>query len=67
MLCQAAVKRAVAIQNRVLWRIVNGSAADSPALLAYDAQIELTKDGVRWVDYNRFHRLQEMALRWTSS
>jgi len=70
MLCQAASETGgPAIQNRgtLGGNIVNGSpAADSPpALLAYDAQIELTsKDGVRWVDYKSFHTgYKEMALR----
>ncbi len=51
---------AVAIQNRatIAGNIVNASpAADSPpALLVYDADIELTSAaGVRWLPYSEFH------------
>jgi len=61
MLCQAASETGgLAIQNRgtLGGNIVNASpAADSPpALLAYDAEIELiSTDGSRWLAYNRFH------------
>jgi CO/xanthine dehydrogenase FAD-binding subunit len=61
MLCQAASETGgLAIQNRgtIGGNIVNASpAADSPpALLAYDAQIELiSSDGSRWLAYSRFH------------
>jgi len=61
MLCQAASETGgLAIQNRgtLGGNIVNASpAADSPpALLAYDAQIELTSaSGSRWLDYHGFH------------
>ena len=61
MLCEAAAQTGgIAIQNRgtLAGNIVNGSpAADSPpALLAYDAEIELTSaSGSRWVPYERFH------------
>src|SRR5947209_7010852 len=61
MLCQAASETGgLAIQNRgtLGGNIVNASpAADSPpALLAYDAEIELTSvDGSRWVRYCEFH------------
>ena len=70
MLCQAASETGgLAIQNRgtLGGNIVNGSpAADSPpALLAYEAQVELTsKDSARWVDYKSFHTgYKEMALQ----
>ncbi len=70
MLCQAASETGgLAIQNRgtLGGNIVNGSpAADSPpALLAYDAKIELTsKESSRWVDYKSFHSgYKEMALQ----
>jgi CO/xanthine dehydrogenase FAD-binding subunit len=70
MLCQAASETGgLAIQNRgtLGGNIVNGSpAADSPpALLAYDAQVELaSKHGRRWVDYRSFHSgYKEMALQ----
>ena len=62
MLCQAASETGgLAIQNRgtLGGNIVNGSpAADSPpALLAYDAGIELTSaKGSRRVAYREFHR-----------
>ncbi len=61
MLCQAASETGgLAIQNRgtLGGNIVNASpAADSPpALLAYDAEIELTsRAGSRWVSYQGFH------------
>ena len=61
MLCQAASETGgLAIQNRgtLGGNIVNASpAADSPpALLAYDAEIELiSKRGARWLPYDGFH------------
>lgn len=61
MLCQAASETGgLAIQNRgtLGGNIVNASpAADSPpALLVYDAEIELVSSaGSRWVPYNGFH------------
>jgi CO/xanthine dehydrogenase FAD-binding subunit len=61
MLCQAASETGgLAIQNRgtLGGNIINASpAADSPpALLAYDAEIELTsQSGTRWVPYHGFH------------
>ena len=61
MLCQAASETGgLAIQNRgtLGGNIVNASpAADSPpALLAYDAEIELmSTDGSRWAPYDGFH------------
>ena len=61
MLCQAASETGgVAIQNRgtLGGNIVNASpAADScPALLAYDAELELvSKGGSRWTPYASFH------------
>lgn len=61
MLCQAAGETGgLAIQNRgtLGGNIVNASpAADSPpALLAYDAEIELTStSGSRWLPYQGFH------------
>jgi CO/xanthine dehydrogenase FAD-binding subunit len=61
MLCQAASETGgLAIQNRgtLGGNIVNASpAADSPpALLAYDADIELvSSDGSRWLPYQGFH------------
>jgi CO/xanthine dehydrogenase FAD-binding subunit len=61
MLCQAASETGgLAIQNRgtIGGNIVNASpAADSPpALLAYDAEIELiSTDGSRWLPYRGFH------------
>ena len=61
MLCQAASETGgLAIQNRgtVGGNIVNASpAADSPpALLAYDAEIELVSTrGSRWLPYHGFH------------
>jgi CO/xanthine dehydrogenase FAD-binding subunit len=62
MLCQAASETGgLAIQNRgtLGGNIVNASpAADSPpALLAYDAEIELvSSSGSRWIPYDGFHR-----------
>ena len=61
MLCQAASETGgLAIQNRgtLGGNIINASpAADSPpALLAYDAEIELMSSvGARWVPYHGFH------------
>src|SRR5216684_5751452 len=61
MLCQAAKETGgIAIQNRgtLGGNIVNASpAADSPpALLAYDAELELvSKEGLRKIPYNDFH------------
>jgi CO/xanthine dehydrogenase FAD-binding subunit len=61
MLCQAASETGgLAIQNRgtLGGNIVNASpAADSPpALLAYDAELELISlNGTRWVPYQGFH------------
>jgi len=61
MLCQAASETGgLAIQNRgtLGGNIVNASpAADSPpALLAYDADIELASTrGTRWITYQGFH------------
>ena len=61
MLCQAASETGgLAIQNRgtLGGNIINASpAADSPpALLAYDAEIELVStNGSRWVPYHGFH------------
>ena len=61
MLCQAASETGgLAIQNRgtLGGNIVNASpAADSPpALLAYDAEIELVSNrGSRWLPYQGFH------------
>ena len=61
MLCQAASETGgLAIQNRgtLGGNIVNASpAADSPpALLAYDAEIELTSTkNSRWISYHGFH------------
>ena len=70
MLCQAARETGgVAIQNRgtLGGNIVNASpAADSPpALLAYDAELELiSKAGVRRIPYSRFHSgYKQMDLR----
>lgn len=70
MLAQAASETGgLAIQNRgtLGGNIVNASpAADSPpALLAYDAQLELTSaKGSRWVAYNGFHTAyKEMNIR----
>src|SRR5438309_2365248 len=61
MLCQAAKETGgIAIQNRgtLGGNVVNASpAADSPpALLAYDAELELvSKAGVRRISYAKFH------------
>jgi CO/xanthine dehydrogenase FAD-binding subunit len=61
MLCQAASETGgLAIQNRgtIGGNIINASpAADSPpALLAYDAEVELASTtGARWVPYHGFH------------
>lgn len=61
MLCQAASETGgLAIQNRgtIGGNIINASpAADSPpALLAYDAEIELvSSSGSRWLQYQGFH------------
>ena len=61
MLCQAASETGgLAIQNRgtLGGNIINASpAADSPpALLAYDAEIELmSTSGSRWLPYQGFH------------
>lgn len=70
MLCQAASETGgLAIQNRgtLGGNIVNASpAADSPpALLAYDAELELvSNDGARWLPYDRFHQgYKQMDLR----
>ena len=70
MLCQAAKETGgIAIQNRgtLGGNIVNGSpAADSPpALLAYDAEIELvSKAGARRIPYSKFHSgYKQMDIR----
>jgi CO/xanthine dehydrogenase FAD-binding subunit len=70
MLCQAASETGgLAIQNRgtIGGNIVNASpAADSPpALLAYDAELELaSSSGSRWVSYHGFHTgYKKMLLR----
>ena len=70
MLCQAASETGgLAIQNRgtIGGNIVNASpAADSPpALLAYDAQIELmSTSGARWLPYFGFHTgYKQMQIR----
>src|SRR2546421_654878 len=70
MLCQAAKETGgIAIQNRSTLggNIVNASpAADSPpALLAYDAELELiSKQGERRIPYSRFHNAyKQMDLR----
>jgi CO/xanthine dehydrogenase FAD-binding subunit len=70
MLCQAASETGgLAIQNRgtLGGNIVNASpAADSPpALLAYDAEIELVSStGSRWIPYDGFHRgYKQMDIR----
>src|SRR5437870_7825539 len=70
MLCQAAKETGgIAIQNRgtLGGNIVNASpAADSPpALLAYDAELELvSRQGARWVPYHGFHTgYKEMNIR----
>ena len=69
MLCQAASETGgLAIQNRgtIGGNIVNASpAADSPpALLAYDAELELiSTTGARWVPYHGFHTGYKQTLR----
>src|SRR5213082_4181128 len=70
MLCEAARETGgIAIQNRgtLGGNIVNASpAADSPpALLAYDAELELiSKTGERRVAYSSFHRgYKQMDIR----
>ena len=70
MLCQAASETGgLAIQNRgtLGGNIMNASpAADSPpALLAYDAELELSSsEGTRWVPYNGFHTgYKQMGIR----
>src|SRR5207237_8046495 len=70
MLCEAARETGgIAIQNRgtLGGNIVNASpAADSPpALLAYDAELELiSKVGARQIPYSRFHSgYKQMDLR----
>lgn len=70
MLCQAARETGgIAIQNRgtLGGNIVNASpAADSPpALLAYDAELELvSKKGARRIPYSEFHQAyKRMNLR----
>src|SRR3981189_3225646 len=70
MLCQAASETGgLAIQNRgtLGGNIVNASpAADSPpALLAYDAELELVSaQGTRWVPYQNFHTgYKQMIMR----
>lgn len=70
MLCQAASETGgLAIQNRgtLGGNIVNASpAADSPpALLAYDAEIELASlNGSRWIPYQGFHSgYKQMQMR----
>jgi CO/xanthine dehydrogenase FAD-binding subunit len=70
MLCQAASETGgLAIQNRgtLGGNIVNASpAADSPpALLAYDAEIEIVSTaGSRWIPYDGFHTgYKQMNLR----
>jgi CO/xanthine dehydrogenase FAD-binding subunit len=70
MLCQAASETGgLAIQNRgtLGGNIINASpAADSPpALLAYNAEIELvSRGGSRWISYDEFHTgYKQMNLR----
>jgi len=70
MLCQAASETGgLAIQNRgtIGGNIMNASpAADSPpALLAYDAALELLSvNGSRWVSYEGFHTgYKQMIIR----
>ncbi len=70
MLCQAAGETGgLAIQNRgtLGGNIVNASpAADSPpALLAYDAEVELVStQGSRWLPYQGFHTgYKQMLIR----
>jgi CO/xanthine dehydrogenase FAD-binding subunit len=70
MLCQAASETGgLAIQNRgtIGGNIANASpAADSPpALLAYDAEVELiSSNAARWVPYQSFHTgYKQMIMR----
>lgn len=70
MLCQAASETGgLAIQNRgtLGGNIANASpAADSPpALLAYDAELELSSENAtRWVPYHGFHTgYKQMVMR----
>jgi CO/xanthine dehydrogenase FAD-binding subunit len=69
MLCQAASETGgLAIQNRgtIGGNIVNASpAADSPpALLAYDAELELiSTGGARWVPYHGFHTGYKQTIK----
>ena len=70
MLCQAASETGgLAIQNRgtLGGNIMNASpAADSPpALLAYDAELELSStEGTRWISYKGFHTgYKQMEIR----
>jgi CO/xanthine dehydrogenase FAD-binding subunit len=70
MLCQAAKETGgIAIQNRgtLGGNVVNASpAADSPpALLAYDAEVELiSKSGLRKIPYSKFHLgYKQMGIR----
>jgi CO/xanthine dehydrogenase FAD-binding subunit len=70
MLCQAASETGgLAVQNRgtLGGNIVNASpAADSPpALLAYDAEVELSsQEGSRWLPYHGFHTgYKQMLIR----
>ena len=70
MLCQAASETGgLAIQNRgtLGGNIINASpAADSPpALLAYDAEVELVStQGSRWLPYQGFHTgYKQMRIR----
>jgi len=70
MLCQAASETGgLAIQNRgtLGGNVVNASpAADSPpALLAYEAEIELvSSSGSRWLPYDGFHKgYKQMDIR----
>jgi CO/xanthine dehydrogenase FAD-binding subunit len=69
MLCQAASETGgLAIQNRgtLGGNIVNASpAADSPpALLAYDAELELISvNGERWLPYHGFHTGYKQMVR----
>jgi CO/xanthine dehydrogenase FAD-binding subunit len=70
MLCQAASETGgLAIQNRgtLGGNIANASpAADSPpALLAYDAELELSStNGARWLPYQGFHTgYKQMIMR----
>ncbi len=61
MMCEAGRwSGAKAIQNRgtIGGNVCNASPAGDtpPALLCYDAQIELSStDGIRWVEYSQFH------------